>query len=807
MSLGDAFNFRGLIRPAAVDLEATTTALPGSVQARTYQDIPGLLRQSLSPPQLHQEREAANHLAPESSWPPHSSEFVQTQSTNAAPDVYIDVGPDPSLSPPDSRPPASPAPVEPGFDEAAQNSFAAVLRPSYFKSNPRQAAQTLLSLLEANATTSRAAATYQTRSMSLEDRKSLIADLRAADNNAFWGALLDDVRGRRMLASWLRSTIDYPEWGPTRLSLLRLLSAMPVLFGHLVDDETGNCLVKAVNVVVKNAPPKARDLAIELRDQWKRMVVPSAQVDQAAANQAKRAAATSSAEAPPSKKSKGTAAVVSTSGGPSGPAPGPMQTMSNLAQSSAYLTAVNHLANPPGLSAGAANKLAASTGQQRAGDLQGMAKKTVTRLDADLKPVCSNCKTVLLPGVTSTTRVKASGPHGQTIEQVCMKCKEKTRKVPAPSTTKLAGKRLAVDVDDDSDGPKKVGLARKPASMTGSSAKTTTSTAKRATGSKDMFSDLLKGPPSSKVKSAQPSSTVKQEATAPIAPGKPKKKVRWRDDNLLEVRVFESIVDIDEEVHASIEDRGLHGLESDEGSALRKAAHAYELEEELDWYEPLDVVCPDPSPVRGTESEESGRLEARERSVLSAVYVEPSDVPPSAGEPYEARASDPAHVIQDIALPEAWHAPASSSGPIDLEQLMRQIAGGSVTSAAGVPATSLESLGISSDGLQQLLMNSGGGGGVGGVNVLPMANPTNSWNAGTNYNQQGGPHAQSHYHQQAQPQMPQHPGPPPSFAHGGYQSQAPGLPPQEAGYRTAPGGRGGYAGAQGGPGGGRWGGR
>jgi RNase P subunit RPR2 len=381
--------------------------------------------------------------------------------------------------------------------------------------------------------------------MSLEDRKNLIADLRAADNNAFWGALLDDVRGRRMLASWLRSTIDHPEWGPTRLSLLRLLAAMPVLFGHLVDDETGNCLVKAINVVVKNAPPKARDLASELRDQWKRMVLPSAQADHSTANQPKRAA-TPNADAPPNKKPKATTAAPSSIGGPSAPAP--MQTMSNLAQTSAYLTAVNHLANPPGTSAGSGNKLAASTGQQRAVDLQAMAKKTVTRLDADVKPVCSNCKTVLLPGVTSTTRVKASGPHGQTIEQVCMKCKEKTRKLPAPSTTKLASKRLAVDVDDDGDGPKKGGGARKPASTTGPSAKATNPTVKRATGSKDMFSDLLKGPPSAKAKTAQPSPTVKVEATASTAPSKAKKRVRWRDDNLVEVRVFESIVDVDEEV-------------------------------------------------------------------------------------------------------------------------------------------------------------------------------------------------------------------------------------------------------------------
>lgn len=545
MSLGDAFNFRGLIRPADVQYEATTTALPGSVQAHTYQDVSGLLRQPQLPPQLDQGRDAVTHLAPELSWASLSPAFDQTQSSNVAPDIYIDVGPDPSLSPPDSRTPASPAPVEPGLDEAAQNSFAAVLRPSYFMSNPRPAAQTFLSLLEANASTSRAAGNYQTRSMSLENRKSLIADLRAADNNAFWGALLDDVRGRRMLASWLRSTIDYPEWGPTRLSLLRLLSAMPVLFDHLVDDETGNCLVKAVNVVVKNAPPKARDLAVELRDQWKRMVVPSAQTDQTTANQPKRGA-TTSAEAPPSKKPKGSTAIANTSGGQ--PAPTPMQTMSNLAQSSAYLTAVNHLANPPGPSAGSGSKLAATTGQQRAVDLQGMAKKTVTRLDADVKPVCSNCKTVLLPGVTSTTRIKASGPHGQTVEQVCMKCREKTRKVPAPSTLKLASKRLAVDVDDDGDGPKKVGRARKPASTAGSSSKAAASTVKRTTGSKDMFSDLLKGPPSAKAKAAQPSPTVKPEGTSTMGPGKTKKRVRWRDENLVEVRVFESIVDVDEEV-------------------------------------------------------------------------------------------------------------------------------------------------------------------------------------------------------------------------------------------------------------------
>lgn len=149
-------------------------------------------------------------------------------------------------------------------------------------------------------------------------------------------------------------------------------------------------------------------------------------------------------------------------------------------------------------------------------------------------------------------------------------------------------------------------------------------------------------------------------------------------------------------------------------------------------------------------------------------------------------------------MPEAWEVPAPSDKPVDLEQLMRQIAGGSVTSAAGVPATSLESLGISSDGLQQLLRNSGGGA-AGGVMPTPIA--ANTWSGSAHYNQQAGVHGQQHYHQQqAQPepfahaQYGQHPGPPPPMPRGAYQHQAPG-------------GRGGYAGAQGGPGGNRWGGR
>ncbi|CDR41842.1 RHTO0S06e06986g1_1 [Rhodotorula toruloides] len=64
-------------------------------------------------------------------------------------------------------------------------------------------------------------------------------------------------------------------------------------------------------------------------------------------------------------------------------------------------------------------------------EMKQVAKKATVRMDPAVKrTVCQGCATVLVPGVTSTVRVKPSGPHGHLVVHTCLSCRRQ-RRLPA----------------------------------------------------------------------------------------------------------------------------------------------------------------------------------------------------------------------------------------------------------------------------------------------------------------------------------------------------------------------------------------
>ncbi|GAA6061333.1 hypothetical protein JCM10212_003223 [Sporobolomyces blumeae] len=61
-----------------------------------------------------------------------------------------------------------------------------------------------------------------------------------------------------------------------------------------------------------------------------------------------------------------------------------------------------------------------------------VAKKATVRMDPAVKrTVCKGCDAVLVPGISSSVRVKTSGPHAHVIVHTCSGCRAR-RKLPAP---------------------------------------------------------------------------------------------------------------------------------------------------------------------------------------------------------------------------------------------------------------------------------------------------------------------------------------------------------------------------------------
>ncbi|KAF8606363.1 Rpr2-domain-containing protein [Ceratobasidium sp. AG-I] len=66
--------------------------------------------------------------------------------------------------------------------------------------------------------------------------------------------------------------------------------------------------------------------------------------------------------------------------------------------------------------------------------MKGIASGAVVKIDPTVKRVlCKGCNTVLVPGSTSSVRVKPSAPHGKIISYTCLSCRA-VRVIPAPPT-------------------------------------------------------------------------------------------------------------------------------------------------------------------------------------------------------------------------------------------------------------------------------------------------------------------------------------------------------------------------------------
>lgn len=719
--------------------------------------------------------------------PPYPVSSGAHNTSSSEGDFYIDAGPS---QPTSNGPPPSPASRKAAADDALATSIAPVLLPRLVRENPKQSAGTLISILAEPGYIEEGGflKPFKSREMSCESRIKVIAQIRDAESTALWGAIIDLPAGRQLLATWLRESLD-PAWTKTRMPLLRLLDELPVLPSHLLDKETNSALPKAVGQITKKGLAKSKELAGAIRKRWMSIIDPD-ESKEASGSKDKELVA-----AGPSSSKQG----VKGAAPPRSTASDTMQSLNSLSQSSAYVSAVGSLAKPEG--SAPKSKLALS-GPDRSSDMQSMAKKTVTRLAPEAKEVCQNCKTTLIPGVTSTTRVKreyecasgrtrrrselthdaaisASGPHTQRVDQTCLKCNEKVKKTPAPPLGPPKTKRrLAIEDDDDVKGdvkrqqpPYKIKKTTSAAGMPG----------------RDMFSDLLTKPAAgassssssskaglSKTQAADNTGTP-TSATAPPARTKLSKRVRWRDDaNLVEVRMIENTrrdpndpddMGLDAETHAHIEQSGLHGLEMDEGMALKAAAHADDddeeqepLKEEVEWYLPLEVEVPakvaEERELRGGESEEAKTQEEREKSVLSAIYMNVADIPATPEEATAAVASGKKELegeARRIALPEGWDAPPQVAPQPDLSELMRQLGGGAGAAAAGgggaAAGASLESYGISLSGLQSLVSSVGGGAQQQQYQQYQQQQQHGGWQPSYGGGGGGGAH---HHHQQQQ---------------------------------------------------------
>ncbi|GAA5888332.1 hypothetical protein JCM5296_003290 [Sporobolomyces johnsonii] len=147
--------------------------------------------------------------------------------------------------------------------------------------------------------------------------------------------------------------------------------------------------------------------------------------------------------------------------------------------------------------------------------------------------------------------------------------------------------------------------------------------------------------------------STKINASAPGAKGrKEKKSVRWReDDELVQIKYIERAVYEDEQNGAAASARIGEGedamenfryMEQQEG--MSHTMHLEdEMEEEIDWYEPVEIVIPDTedfAALREPPVSAEAEIQTQRESTLMA--VDPTSTPPdSPGEPPEYAPSEP----------------------------------------------------------------------------------------------------------------------------------------------------------------------
>ncbi|KAK0545372.1 hypothetical protein OC846_005694 [Tilletia horrida] len=104
------------------------------------------------------------------------------------------------------------------------------------------------------------------------------------------------------------------------------------------------------------------------------------------------------------------------------------QSLNSLAQVAAFCDVQQAVTSEAGPSGPKRKK--AKLGHSK--DLTTLAHKTVSSLDPSLKQAfCQTCGTALIPGLTSRTRIRASGPHQRAVSTTCLSCEGRV-KIPAP---------------------------------------------------------------------------------------------------------------------------------------------------------------------------------------------------------------------------------------------------------------------------------------------------------------------------------------------------------------------------------------
>ncbi|KAG8934698.1 hypothetical protein FRC02_009400 [Tulasnella sp. 418] len=79
-----------------------------------------------------------------------------------------------------------------------------------------------------------------------------------------------------------------------------------------------------------------------------------------------------------------------------------------------------------------------SLAQHHASSIRVICNKAVMRMDPSIKrTICRGCQNILIPGATSTVRIKKSSSHGNAVQIRCRNC-TKTRLIPAPPTENSA---------------------------------------------------------------------------------------------------------------------------------------------------------------------------------------------------------------------------------------------------------------------------------------------------------------------------------------------------------------------------------
>ncbi len=147
---------------------------------------------------------------------------------------------------------------------------------------------------------------------------------------------------------------------------------------------------------------------------------------------------------------------------------------------------------------------------------------------------------------------------------------------------------------------------------------------------------------------------------------KVKKRVTWKEDSeLVAVRLIEPAdYGQDDAQHAELLEKGLEGVEHDEGDALRQSFST--MEAQTDWYEPREVEVPEMMQVvLGSESVE-GPFQTRRHAELEEVVYAEGQAPTSPDESQLERPGTTSETPEELKGAESVEIPTPWMGEADV---------------------------------------------------------------------------------------------------------------------------------------------